>query len=93
MTCIIRSRAASTITSRSASHGGERDISPPSECQSGSVYFERTLAGNRKGSGYILGRTLSYADLSIFQLIAGLRYAIPKAALGTEVSQAGAAAR
>jgi glutathione S-transferase len=57
------------------------------------VYFERTLAGNRKGSGYILGRTLSYADLSIFQLIAGLRYAIPKAALGTEVSQAGAAAR
>lgn len=41
-------------------------------------YFERTLAGNRKGSGYILGRTLSYVDLSIFQLIAGLRYAFPK---------------
>jgi len=41
-------------------------------------YFERILAGNPKGSGYMLGRTFSYVDLSIFQLIAGLRYAFPK---------------
>ncbi len=41
-------------------------------------YFERVLAGNPKGSRYMFGRTLSYVDLSIFQLIAGLRYAFPK---------------
>lgn len=41
-------------------------------------YFEHVLAGNPKGSRYMLGRTLSYVDLSIFQIIAGLRYAFPK---------------
>jgi glutathione S-transferase len=40
-------------------------------------YFERVRAGYPKGSGYMLGRALSYVDLSIFQLIAGLRYAFP----------------
>ncbi|MCA3789261.1 glutathione S-transferase C-terminal domain-containing protein, partial [Burkholderia sp.] len=30
-------------------------------------------------SGYIAGNALSYADLSIFQIVAGLRYAFPKA--------------
>jgi glutathione S-transferase len=42
-------------------------------------YFERVIASNPKGRGYMLGRTFSYVDLSIFQLIAGLRYAFPKA--------------
>ncbi len=42
-------------------------------------YFERILAGNRRSGGYMLGRTLSYVDLSLFQIIAGLRYAFPKA--------------
>ncbi len=41
-------------------------------------YFERVLQNNQKGSNYMLGRSLSYVDLSIFQLIAGLRYAFPK---------------
>ncbi len=41
-------------------------------------YFEQALAGNPKGRGYMLGRNFSYVDLSIFQLIAGLRYAFPK---------------
>ncbi|MBI4005995.1 MAG: glutathione S-transferase [Gammaproteobacteria bacterium] len=41
-------------------------------------YFEGVLAGNPKGSRYMLGRTFSYVDLSIFQIIAGLRYAFPK---------------
>ncbi|MGH8508275.1 MAG: glutathione S-transferase [Gammaproteobacteria bacterium] len=41
-------------------------------------YFEQVLAGNPKGRGYMLGRNLSYVDLSVFQLIAGLRYAFPK---------------
>lgn len=38
-------------------------------------YFERALKGRR----YFAGSTLSYADLSAFQLMAGLRYAFPKA--------------
>jgi glutathione S-transferase len=41
-------------------------------------YFERALASNSGGKGHMVGRALSYVDLSIFQLIAGLRYAFPK---------------
>jgi glutathione S-transferase len=41
-------------------------------------YFERVLARNTGGKGHMVGRALSYVDLSIFQLIAGLRYAFPK---------------
>ena len=41
-------------------------------------YFERVLAAN--GGGHLVGRDLSYADLSLFQFVAGLRYAFPRAA-------------
>jgi glutathione S-transferase len=41
-------------------------------------YFERVLTGNSRGKGFMLGTALSYVDLSIFQLISGLRYAFPK---------------
>lgn len=40
-------------------------------------YFERVLASN--GGQHMVGRGLSYVDLSMFQLIEGLRYAFPKA--------------
>ncbi|HTQ76261.1 MAG TPA: glutathione S-transferase [Burkholderiales bacterium] len=40
-------------------------------------YFERLLA--KEKGGWILGRKLSYVDLSLFQMIAGLRYAFPRA--------------
>jgi glutathione S-transferase len=40
-------------------------------------YFEGALGGS--GGPYLLGRRLTYADLSLFQLVAGLRYAFPKA--------------
>jgi glutathione S-transferase len=40
-------------------------------------YFERVL--ERGGGHYLLGRRLSYADLSLFQVADGLRYAFPKA--------------
>jgi glutathione S-transferase len=40
-------------------------------------YFERVRAGYPKRDGFMLGRTLSHVDLSIFQVIAGLRYAFP----------------
>ena len=39
-------------------------------------YFERLLTDN--GGGYVTGRKLSYVDLSMFQLVEGLRYAFPK---------------
>jgi glutathione S-transferase len=39
-------------------------------------YFERVLT--RSGGPYLNGRTLSYADLGLFQIIEGLRYAFPK---------------
>jgi glutathione S-transferase len=40
-------------------------------------YFEGVLRGSR--GGYLLGRTLSYPDLSLFQMVTGLRYAFPRA--------------
>ncbi len=40
-------------------------------------YFERVLANNA-GRGCMVGRSLSYVDLSMFQLISGLHYAFPK---------------
>src|SRR5581483_8874214 len=43
-------------------------------------YFERILEGNRAGKGkHLVGARLTYADLSLFQIVAGLRYAFPKA--------------
>ena len=39
-------------------------------------YFERVL--ERSGGPYLLGRKLTYADLSLFQIVEGLRYAFPK---------------
>jgi glutathione S-transferase len=40
-------------------------------------YFERVL--ERSGGTYLLGRRLTYPDLSLFQIVEGLRYAFPKA--------------
>ena len=42
-------------------------------------YFENVLARNPSGRGYLVGASLSHVDLSLFQLIAGLRYAFPRA--------------
>ena len=39
-------------------------------------YFERLLKGN--GASYVTGRRLTYVDLSLFQIVEGLRYAFPK---------------
>jgi glutathione S-transferase len=39
-------------------------------------YFERVLQQN--GGKYTVGRQLSYVDLSLFQIVEGLRYAFPK---------------
>ena len=39
-------------------------------------YFERVLKNN--GGKFMVGRRLSYVDLSMFQIVEGLRYAFPK---------------
>jgi glutathione S-transferase len=43
-------------------------------------YFERVLERNGARGPWLVGTRLSYADLSMAQVIAGLRYAFPKAA-------------
>ena len=45
-------------------------------------YFERVL--ERSGSTFLAGRKLSYVDLSLFQIVEGLRYAFPRAMNRTE---------
>ena len=42
-------------------------------------YFETVLARNRAGPAHLAGAALTYADLSLFQIVEGLRYAFPKA--------------
>jgi glutathione S-transferase len=42
-------------------------------------YFEDALARNPRRGGFAVGGRLSYVDLSLFQVVAGLRYAFPNA--------------
>jgi glutathione S-transferase len=41
-------------------------------------HFERVLARNRAPGGWLVGGAPTYADLSLFQIVAGLRYAFPR---------------
>ena len=42
-------------------------------------YFESVLAANARSKGrYAVGRSLTYVDLSLFQIMVGLAYAFPK---------------
>lgn len=43
------------------------------------AWFESVLLRNPKGATHLVGKRLSYADLSLFQLVDGLLYAFPKA--------------
>ena len=38
-------------------------------------YFERILKQNAKGGDFVFGKKIAYVDLSLFQMIEGLRYA------------------
>jgi glutathione S-transferase len=46
-------------------------------------WFERVLASNPRGPAHLVGRRVTYADLSLFQIVEGLRYAFPRAAQRT----------
>jgi glutathione S-transferase len=50
-------------------------------------YFETVM--RKSGGPYLAGRKVTYVDLSIFQLIEGLRYAFPKAMKGIERKSSG----
>jgi glutathione S-transferase len=45
-------------------------------------FFETVLARNPRGDRYAAGARLTYVDLSLFQIVAGLRYAFPRAMSG-----------
>jgi glutathione S-transferase len=42
-------------------------------------YFEGVLASNPSGPAHLVGARVTYADLSLFQVVAGMRYAFPNA--------------
>lgn len=43
------------------------------------AWFEAILARNPAGDAHLVGNSTTYADLSLFQVVAGLRYAFPQA--------------
>jgi len=43
-------------------------------------WFEEILKRNPKGDRHLVGARLTYVDLSLFQVVEGLRYAFPKTA-------------
>jgi len=45
-------------------------------------YFEQVLAKSSRGENYLAGMRVTYADLSMFQIVAGLNYAFPRAMAG-----------
>jgi glutathione S-transferase len=45
-------------------------------------YFERVLQRNPAGDRHLVGASLTTADLGLFQAVAGLRYAFPRATAG-----------
>lgn len=44
------------------------------------AWFEAILARNPEGDEHLVGRTATYVDLSLFQVVEGLLYAFPKSA-------------
>ncbi len=52
-------------------------------------YFERVLKQNPAGDKFLVGDALTYPDLSLFQIIEGLRYAFPRAMAGSEAKHPG----
>jgi glutathione S-transferase len=51
-------------------------------------YFEHALDRNPRRGGWLCGARVSYADLSLFQVVEGLRYAFPRAMARLEAKHA-----
>ena len=49
-------------------------------------YFERVLERNAAGAEFMVGSAATYVDTSMFQIVAGMRYAFPKAMSRTEAA-------
>ncbi|MHB8530505.1 MAG: glutathione S-transferase C-terminal domain-containing protein, partial [Caulobacteraceae bacterium] len=47
-------------------------------------YFERVLTANPEGPSWLFGSAVTYADLGLFQVVEGLRYAFPRAMAAQE---------
>jgi glutathione S-transferase len=47
-------------------------------------YFERVLQQNPDGKSHIVGKSVTYVDLSLFQVVEGLLYAFPRGMKGYE---------
>jgi glutathione S-transferase len=45
-------------------------------------YFEKVIERNRARGGWMVGNAITYVDLSMAQVVAGLRFAFPHAAAG-----------
>jgi hypothetical protein len=73
-TLITRSRQIATTRTSAAKPSSEWVKRRPPKFLG---YFEGVL--RRSGGPYLLGRRPTYADLSLFQIVAGLCYAFPKA--------------
>lgn len=74
-----RSRSASTTPIRRSPRCDAPRPSGRSACRSSSAGSSGCWS-NPAGPGHLVGDRLSYADLSLFQVVAGLEYAFPKAA-------------
>ncbi len=49
-------------------------------------YFEKILASNPAGDAHLVGSDLTYADLSMFQIVEGMRHAFPRGMATIETS-------
>ena len=75
-----RRRSRSTTRTRSARRRGARALFVRERIPMFLGYLDRALDSNPAGRGrWLVGRGCSYVDLSAFQVVAGLRYAFPRA--------------
>lgn len=49
-------------------------------------YYEQVITNNASESGWMIGDALTYPDLSMFQMVEGLRYAFPNALAKVEAT-------
>ena len=72
-----RSRSTSITRTSAARRSSAPRTSRRIACRNSCTTSKKCFA--RSGGPYVLGRRVSYADLSLFQIVEGLRYAFPKA--------------